>query len=130
MAKKKKKEKKPAKAVKENKKSGSAKKQRQQEKPQKEQRTAFPSGESAILFRALSDENRIRIMNLLSGRELCASELLKSLDIVQSTMSHHMKVLTEAGLVNSRRDGKRVYYSVNQEAVGQLTLSAGAWKGR
>ncbi|MCD8346791.1 MAG: metalloregulator ArsR/SmtB family transcription factor [Lachnospiraceae bacterium] len=72
-----------------------------------------------IIFQALSDENRLKIMNLLAERERSTPELLESVNIVQSTMSHHMKVLSEAGLVQSRRAGKRSCYSVRKDTLEQ-----------
>ncbi len=73
----------------------------------------------ATLFKALSDENRIRILNLLAEKERSASELLAELDIVQSTLSHHMSLLCESGLVKSENDGKWVFYSVNRDGFGE-----------
>ncbi|MCD7833330.1 MAG: metalloregulator ArsR/SmtB family transcription factor [Lachnospiraceae bacterium] len=72
-----------------------------------------------IIFQALSDENRLKIMNLLAEQERSTPELLESIGIVQSTMSHHMKVLSEAGLVQSRRAGKRFCYSVRKDMLEQ-----------
>ncbi len=126
MGKKKKKEKKSAKAAKDDKKP----KQGKTGGPKKKPQAPLPDESTALLFGALSDENRIAIMNLLSQKELCASELLKSVPIVQSTMSHHMKVLAEAGLVSCRREGKRVYYSVNEEGIRRIQDCAGSWKSR
>lgn len=81
-----------------------------------------PKGELSIqevimVFRALGDESRMAILSLLEKQELCAMELLQRVSIVQSTLSHHMKVLTESGLVNCRRDNKRIYYSVSAERM-------------
>ena len=67
----------------------------------------------AALFRALGDENRIRILKLLRGGEKCACVLLDDLRITQPTLSHHMKILVEAKLVSGRREGKWMYYSVS-----------------
>ena len=66
-------------------------------------------------FRALSDENRLKIMDMLSScGEICACDLLAKLKITQSTLSHHMKILCDCKLVNSRRAGKRTYYFLNE----------------
>ncbi|MCD7819302.1 MAG: metalloregulator ArsR/SmtB family transcription factor [Lachnospiraceae bacterium] len=88
------------------------------------------NGEQIMLaiFRALSDENRVKILNLLSEREMCTSELLDSLDIVQSTMSHHMKVLCETGLVSSRKEGKRTCYTIRVKTVEQMENYIEKWK--
>lgn len=75
--------------------------------------------QASLLFRALGDPVRLRILGLLGERELCAAELLKSLSIVQSTLSHHMKVLCEAGIVSCRRHGRWSYYSVAAERMEQ-----------
>lgn len=59
-----------------------------------------------VVFKALCDENRIRILKLLLMGEKCACALLDDLQITQPTLSHHMKTLCESGLVVSRRAGK------------------------
>ena len=82
---------------------------------------------AAELFRALGDENRLRILELLKDRELCAGELLKSLSIVQSTLSHHMKILVESGLVICRKQGKWSYYSISPERGAQLNRLLERW---
>ncbi len=79
----------------------------------------------AECFRALGDENRLRILVLLEEKELCAGDILKSMDIVQSTLSHHMKILTEAGLVICRKQGKWSYYSLEQKTREKLFSDRG-----
>lgn len=69
------------------------------------------------IFKALADQNRLAVFALLSCCELCACDLLKQLNIHQTTLSHHMKVLTDCGLVRARRDGKCTYYALNIAAV-------------
>lgn len=69
------------------------------------------------LFRALGDEHRLHILRLLAECEMNAQELLVSCDIVQSTLSHHMKTLQEGSLVRVRRDGKWTYYTLNTDAL-------------
>lgn len=71
----------------------------------------------ALLFKALSDESRIHILNILKVGECCACELLERLSISQSTLSHHMKTLTDCGLVCGRKDGKWCHYSINQDQL-------------
>lgn len=78
--------------------------------------------EAAGIFRALGDESRMQILRLLEEQELCATELLQSLDIVQSTLSHHMKILTDTGLVICRRDGKKALYSICLEKMEQAAV--------
>jgi len=70
---------------------------------------------NAKVFQALSDPNRLMIIEMLQSRERCACEILGDLKIAQSTLSHHMKILCDSGLVNSRRHGKWMYYSLSTE---------------
>ena len=67
------------------------------------------------VFRALSDENRIKILEKLSEGEQCACCLLEGWGISQSTLSHHMKILCESGLVRGERVGVWMYYSIDGE---------------
>ena len=76
--------------------------------------------EVARVFKALADENRLRILDLLCSGEKCACELLEDLQISQSTLSHHMKLLCDAGIVYGRKDGKWVYYSIQDEGVERV----------
>ena len=71
-------------------------------------------------FRALADENRLKIVDMLSCGEICACEILCELRITQSTLSHHMKILCECSLVNPRREGKWTFYSLNKGAVESM----------
>lgn len=64
------------------------------------------------LFRALSDETRLRVMVLLSRKELCVCELEAALVSTQVKVSRHLAVLKNAGLVTSRRDGQWIYYAI------------------
>ena len=65
------------------------------------------------IFKALSDETRLRILKLLEEREICVCELMQVLGMPQSTISRHMNVLRRAGLVRGRRDGKWVHYRLH-----------------
>ena len=76
--------------------------------------------EAAAIFKALGDENRIRILLLLGGGELCACKLLEYLQISQSTLSHHMKILCDAGIVTGRKEGRWTHYSISQENAAQI----------
>ena len=73
--------------------------------------------EYALLFKALSDSNRLRIIEMLSCGELCACVILEKFQITQPTLSHHMKTLCDSGLVNGRKVGKWTYYSLNEEGL-------------
>ena len=66
----------------------------------------------AGIFKALGDENRIRILKMLRGGEKCACKLLDELNISQPTLSHHMKILCDSGIVKGRKDGKWMHYSI------------------
>ena len=74
------------------------------------------------IFKALSDEVRIRLLKLLQGRELCVRELMKGLNMTQSRVSKNLGVLKEAGLVKDRREGLWVYYSLNYESIDKYPL--------
>jgi len=67
------------------------------------------------VFKALSDETRLRIMDMLSSEEMCACRILEEFSISQSTLSYHMKILSECGIVNARRDGAWMKYTINKE---------------
>ena len=69
--------------------------------------------EVSLLCKALSDQNRLRIVQLLTGGEQCGCELLEQMRITQPTLSHHMKALEDCGLVASRKKGKWNHYSLN-----------------
>jgi len=63
-------------------------------------------------FKALADETRLRILRLLEVREMCVCEIMVALDLTQPTASHHLGILGNAGLVNDRKEGKWVFYSL------------------
>ena len=69
--------------------------------------------ENSKIIKALSDPNRLKIMDILSCGEMCACDILEHFDFTQPTLSHHMKVLMENNLVNVRKDGQWNYYSLN-----------------
>ncbi len=73
--------------------------------------------EIAEVFKALSDENRIHILRSLRDGEKCACSLLEELSISQPTLSHHMKILCDSGLVEGRREGKWMHYTICPEQV-------------
>ncbi|MGZ4384578.1 MAG: ArsR/SmtB family transcription factor [Gaiellaceae bacterium] len=77
---------------------------------------------TAELFRALGDPARVRIMNLLatSGDTVCACNLTGPLGLAQPTVSHHLKKLVEAGLLEREQRGKWAYFSLNKGAVAKL----------
>lgn len=69
--------------------------------------------ETIRVFKAFCDENRLSILGLLRSGEKCACDLLEDLRITQPTLSHHMKILCDAGIVQGRKEGKWVYYSID-----------------
>lgn len=72
-------------------------------------------------MKALSDPNRVKMMDLLSYETMCACDLLEYFDFTQSSLSHHMKILKEVGLVTTEKIGKWHYYTVNQSAVESIS---------
>ena len=76
--------------------------------------------EIARMFKAFCDEQRIAIIQLLTNEEKCACKILDELNISQPTLSHHMKILCDSGIVTSRKEGKWMHYSINQKAAKQI----------
>lgn len=73
--------------------------------------------DNAKILKAISDPKRLRIVDMLSCGELCGCEILEAFHISQPTLSHDMRVLVEAGIVNDRREGKNTFYSLNVERL-------------
>lgn len=77
--------------------------------------------EGTILLKAIADETRLLIVKRLDlEEELCACKLLELVKCNQSTLSHHMKILVDSGLVNARKDWKWIHYSLNKEKKAEL----------
>lgn len=74
------------------------------------------------IIKALSDQNRLKIIDILSCGEKCACDILDHFDFTQPTLSHHMKVLMDCGLVKFRKDGLWTYYSLNNANCNKLIL--------
>jgi ArsR family transcriptional regulator, arsenate/arsenite/antimonite-responsive transcriptional repressor len=66
------------------------------------------------VFKALSDPIRLRILGLLSSREMCVCEVMIALELTQPTASHHLRILENVGLVKDRKEGKWVFYSIGK----------------
>jgi len=81
---------------------------------------------TAALFRALGDPARVRILNALATTDeaVCVCELVDPLGLSQPTVSHHLKKLTDAGLLEREQRGKWAYYSLNPEAASTLAAVA------
>lgn len=81
---------------------------------------AIRDEELAELFKVFGDPTRIRIMSVLLGEEMCVCDLAEGLSMNQSAISHQLKILKQAKLVKSRRDGKQVYYSLADDHVSTI----------
>ena len=73
----------------------------------------------AKVFKALGNPKRAMIVDMLSCGELCACMILEKFEMSQSTLSHHMKLLCECGLVKAREQGKWTYYSLDTDTVSK-----------
>jgi len=73
--------------------------------------------DKAKIFKAFCDENRLMIICMLQDGEKCACKILEKLEISQSTLSHHMKILVESGIVTARKDYKWIHYSLSKEGI-------------
>ena len=73
-----------------------------------------------VIFKALCDENRVQIFRLLQNGEKCACKLLEAMQCTQPTLSHDMKLLIDAGIVKSRREGQRILYSLNIDSLQMM----------
>ncbi|NLC07524.1 MAG: winged helix-turn-helix transcriptional regulator [Syntrophomonadaceae bacterium] len=74
----------------------------------------------ALLLKALGDETRVKIFAMLSQWERCACKILEEVAVSQSTLSYHMKILCDSGLVNGRRDGIWMRYTINADTLALL----------
>lgn len=76
------------------------------------------------LFKALGDEARLRTLEMLVGRDACVSELAEASGEQISTVSHRLRLLRSEGLVNRRREGRHIYYSLADKHVFELIQNA------
>ncbi|HID08598.1 TPA: transcriptional regulator [Candidatus Micrarchaeota archaeon] len=87
-------------------------------------KSGMPSDETAAklaeTFRVLADPTRVKILYLLSRGELCVHDLAQVLGISQPSASHHLRILRYQGLVKSRREGKRIFYTIDDEHVLEI----------
>jgi ArsR family transcriptional regulator len=85
---------------------------------------------NAQLFHALSDETRLQILDLLADGEQCVCDLTDALKAGQSRLSFHLRTLKDAGLLTDRREGRWVYYALNEDAVKELDELVKSLKSR
>lgn len=78
------------------------------------------NAETVRIFKAFCDERRLEILTCLREKEKCATELIEEMNIGQSTLSHHMRILCESGVVTVRKEGTFAYYSISQEGSNQV----------
>ncbi len=71
------------------------------------------------IFKALGDENRLHILELIGSNQVCACKLLEHLKIGQPTLSHHMKILCDSGIVEATKEGKWMYYKINKSKYNE-----------
>ena len=94
--------------------------------------TGTEAAEFAVMFKALADPVRLRVLSAIAARaggEACVCDVSDGLDVTQPTISHHLKVLREAGLVTSERRASWVYYRVVPEALERLSIVLGRQAG-
>ena len=73
------------------------------------------------ILKALSDETRLKIIDMISCEELCACKILERFKITQPTLSYHMRILTKSGLVHGRRDGAWMKYTLNKQRIDEFS---------
>ncbi|MCD6285488.1 MAG: winged helix-turn-helix transcriptional regulator [Anaerolineae bacterium] len=78
------------------------------------------SGEFVSLLRVIANGNRLRILSLLTRQEMCVCEIIETLGLSQSLISHHLGVLRRSGLVQDRQEGHWVYYSIDGGSLAKL----------
>ena len=81
--------------------------------------------DTAKVLKAISDPKRLKIVDMLSCGELCACEIMEEFHITQPTLSHDMKVLVEAGIIRDRREGKNIYYTLDNERLNAMYETLG-----
>ncbi len=76
----------------------------------------------ARVFHALGNETRLKILRLLLSGDLCVSDIVESVAGAASTVAHHLRMLEDAGLVTSRRDGRSTYYTIQKEELSKYHI--------
>jgi ArsR family transcriptional regulator, arsenate/arsenite/antimonite-responsive transcriptional repressor len=83
--------------------------------------------EVVTIAKALSDENRVRILAILEGRELCVCQVIELLGLAPSTVSKHLSILKQARLIDGRKHGRWMYYRLADEDVSTVAKDALSW---
>ena len=84
--------------------------------------------EIAQAFKALGDENRLKMVQMIAAaNDICACHLLDEFDFSQPTLSHHIKILCTAGLIDCRREGKWMHYSLNANHISEIRDLLSTW---
>jgi ArsR family transcriptional regulator, arsenate/arsenite/antimonite-responsive transcriptional repressor len=89
---------------------------------------SIDSSRAAALFHALADEIRLEVVELLLHGERCVCDLMAALDMAQSRLSWHLKTLSDAGVITGRKEGRWVYYSLNESAIAEARAILGSLK--
>lgn len=76
--------------------------------------------EKAEIFKVLSDSNRLQIVDMLSCGEMCVCKILERFDITQPTLSHHLKVLSDNGIITSRKEANWIHYKLNDKKIEEI----------
>ena len=83
----------------------------------KNQKTNQELGKTAEFLKVIAEENRLKILCLLQKQNLCVCEIQKYFDLPQNLISHHLKVLKDFGLVESKKEGTKIIYSINSRTL-------------
>jgi len=78
--------------------------------------------EAVSFLKVITEENRLKIMCMLRFKEKCVCEIWQHLDLSQNLTSHHLKVLKDFGLVNNRKDGLKIFYTINKKNTAKYNL--------
>lgn len=91
--------------------------------------TSLASPQARALLKALADPWRLQVIEALAGGERCVCDLTAELELAQSKLSFHLRVLKEAGLIEGRQQGRWMYYQLRPEAIEALQRWLGALAG-
>ena len=80
----------------------------------------MPDAQIVKMLKAIADTNRLSILEMIGDKEVCSCKLLERLYISQPTLSHHLRILSESGLINGRKDAQWIHYSINQDKLAAL----------